>query len=206
MIETNNNDFSLHPCQYCEKTCRGKQCKDCHFKMIMSKQGECIDCKTQFYALRNDGSKRRRCLDCQNNYNSTHIAKCPICNNDYHAYLEDGRIFDKCYNCYSSSNKECNKCKKIVINGFPLCKECYTKEKLSKNKILSYSPTSSTKSIEYTFKQLERICKTENCNNSTIFTYCKNCYHQNKNNLEISECEICGCKSKGEFKVCETCM
>jgi len=203
-----NDDLenTLHPCKYCKKTCKGKQCKDCHFKMVSSRQGVCLDCDKQFYAVRSDNSKRKRCFECQKNYNSTHIAKCPICNIDYHAYLEDGRFFDKCYGCYKSNIKECEKCKKNTINGFPLCNICYNEEKSSKIKLLSYSPTSSTKSIEYTFKQIDKQCKTDNCNNSTIFTYCEGCYSKNKPGLITSICQICGYKNRGNFKICNKCL
>ena len=59
-IEINN--IELHPCQYCGNTCKGKQCRECHLKMVEKKQGTCINCKNTFYALRIDGTKRQRCL------------------------------------------------------------------------------------------------------------------------------------------------
>ena len=52
----------LHPCINCGKTCKGKQCKECHFKMFQSK---CIDCDQVFNALRKNGTMRKRCEKCQ---------------------------------------------------------------------------------------------------------------------------------------------
>ena len=46
---------NIHPCPYCNVPCFGKQCKNCHNKMIEDKNAECIDCTEQFYALRRDG-------------------------------------------------------------------------------------------------------------------------------------------------------
>jgi hypothetical protein len=135
--KTNNIENDLHPCQYCTNICRGLQCRNCHLKMISEKQGECIDCKNQFYALRSDGTKRKRCLDCQNNYNIKYIAKCPMCREDYHAFLEDGRVFDKCFKCYQNSFGTCEMCSEKSSNGQPYCKKCYMKQKEHNIKLLS---------------------------------------------------------------------
>jgi hypothetical protein len=171
----------FHPCQYCGTSCRGKQCKKCHFKMVASKQGTCIDCSELFFATRIDGTKRRRCITCQETYNKRHIAKCPDCDKDYHAFLEDGRTFSKCYSCYQLGLTPCEKCDRRICNNLPLCKDCYNEQKASygKPKLLSYSPTSSA-SVEYSFKRMHKDCKTEGCTNTTSFSYCKSCYEKNR--------------------------
>jgi hypothetical protein len=223
-MEINNNNKinsnELHPCQYCGNTCKGKQCRECHLKMVEKKQGTCINCNSKFYALRIDGTKRQRCFDCQNVYNTKHISSCPICKKDYHAFLDDGRIFSKCYNCYQNSLVECKKCFKKNSNNQPLCKKCYQEEKINnKHKLLSIDTDSSCGlkddndiddfiDVEYenTFKTLERSCRNKNCFNMTRYTFCKDCYIRNKKELEyISVCDICGYKGKGNFKICNDC-
>jgi hypothetical protein len=177
----------LHPCQYCLKMCRGKQCKECHLKMVESKQGQCLECEKTFYAIRADGSKRRRCLDCQNNYNAKYISQCPICKSDYHAFLEDGRAFDKCYTCYQNSFTECINCSEKAPNGHPLCKNCYLEEK-SKVSILSYNSNPGSVSDIKTLRE----CQNEGCLNQTVYSYCKSCY--NKIEKEVSETDFIGSK------------
>jgi hypothetical protein len=205
-IIINNNNNELHPCQYCEKTCRGKQCKECHLKMVESKQGNCIDCDKTFYALRSNGSKRRRCIDCQTTYNQKHISQCPICKNDYHAFLEDGRVFDKCYTCYQNSLIECKNCDKKISNNQPLCKNCYQEQKQYKVKLLSMDDNISD-GYENTYKNYERTCRTKNCQNITTYTFCRDCYLKNKQLTDdnISICEICNYKGPGNFKICNNC-
>lgn len=167
----NKPNIELHPCQYCSKICRGKQCKECHLKMVESKQGECLDCKKSFCALRTDGTKRRRCIDCQNNYNTKYISQCPICYNDYHAFLEDGRVFDKCYKCYRNTFTICEKCKENTHGCHRLCNNCYLEEK-SKFSLLSYNSNSSSISDIRILKE----CLNDECSNQTIYSYCKSCY------------------------------
>lgn len=219
-----NNE--LHPCQYCGKTCKGKQCKDCHLKMVEKKQGQCINCKNIFYALRLDGTKRLRCFDCQSIYNSKYISKCPICKIDYHAFLEDGRVFNKCYNCYKNTLIDCKKCSNKIPNNQQFCKNCYKQEKLNTNNhtILSIEDefpeieNSINNELDYninneniiidneyekTFKNLERFCRNKNCLKITQYTYCKDCYIKNKKN--IFTCEKCNCQSKNSFKICDKC-
>ena len=204
-MESNTTINNLHPCQYCGNPCRGKQCKECHLKMVNNKQGNCIDCKKTFYALRSDGTKRQRCFDCQNNYNLKHICKCPICNIDYHAFLEDGRVFDKCFKCYQENLTECKNCSKKISNNQPLCRQCYHNEKNNLN-LLSINDSKLDDEYENTYKTHERTCRTKNCMNITKYTYCKDCYIKNKQNNNIfSICESCTYKGIGKFKLCEDC-
>jgi len=122
----NESVVETHPCQYCEKPCVGKQCKDCHFKMIAKSKGKCQDCEQIFFALKKDGSMRERCKECQDKKNAQFSAKCPECKNTYHAILKDGRIFDKCFDCYKAGIKMCSSgCGKKTINGHELCVGCH---------------------------------------------------------------------------------
>ena len=124
--QTRPGPVETHPCQYCEKPCVGKQCRDCHLKMVSKSKGKCVDCDQIFFAMRKDGTMRSRCKECQDTYNSKFMAACPGCKNSYHAILKDGRIFDKCFDCYKSSIKMCSKCtKNKTINGNELCPPCH---------------------------------------------------------------------------------
>lgn len=130
----------LHPCQYCETSCYGYQCKNCHFKMIENRQGNCVDCNKVFNAMRKNGSFRKRCLDCQNIYNTKYIAKCVTCNNDFHAFLDDGRSFEKCLPCYKKTFKNCDNldCTNNTREEFALCKSCYRTERERRHDIPRY--------------------------------------------------------------------
>ena len=115
----------LHPCQYCGTQCFGKQCKECHFKMLETQKGICLDCHTTFHAVRKDGSKRRRCMDCQVAYNNKYISQCPECKCTYHAYMEDGRVFEKCFSCYKKTLHKCTGCESFTKFEYALCRNCY---------------------------------------------------------------------------------
>ena len=112
-----NTKTDLHPCQYCEKPCRGKQCKECHMNMVKERTGECADCKCSFNAKRFDGTLKKRCTECHKTYIEKYISNCSNCGNKYRKVLDDGRIFDKCFDCY----KENNKTKESIMN-----KDCKT--------------------------------------------------------------------------------
>lgn len=118
-----------HPCQYCSKPCFGRQCKECHLKMIQSQQSNCQDCDIVFTAQRRDGTKRKRCMDCQEKYINKYISICPECKNSYHALLDDGRFFEKCYTCYKKSFHNCEKCEKQTRDIYSLCRDCYFRDK-----------------------------------------------------------------------------
>lgn len=205
-LEKKDEDTSnFHKCESCNNLCIKKKCQECFVKSIKDKQGECYDCKKLFFAVRIDGTKRKRCLECQSIYNEKHIAKCPICNNDYHAFLHDGRFFDKCYTCYQYTLRKCDNCDKKTSINQPLCKDCYNLEKInSKSYLLSYSPTSST-SAEFSFKQLTKTCKNKDCNNHTTFSYCKQCYDNYKTSNVFSECTNCSWKFRGTNTLCNRC-
>lgn len=125
VVVKNSGGKELHPCQYCGNLCFGKQCKQCHLKMIESQKGICLDCHNTFNAIRRDGSKRRRCLECQTAYNNKYISECPDCHNTYHAYMEDGRVFEKCFDCYKKTLHKCNNCDSFTKFEYALCRNCY---------------------------------------------------------------------------------
>jgi len=127
-----------HQCPYCPNTCLGKQCKECHKKMVETrnatfdetKNSYCCDCNKPFMSLRKDGSKRVRCFFCQKIYKETYIINCPDCNIEFHSRnKKDGRIFDKCFSCYKKRFTKCRNCEKNTLIEYPLCKECYFHEK-----------------------------------------------------------------------------
>jgi hypothetical protein len=189
-------DPAIHPCQYCQAPCKGKQCRTCHLKMVSSLQGECVDCNENFFAKRKDGTMRKRCKPCQEQYASMHYRNCPECNKEYHAFLDDGRVYDKCYDCYNKNLKKCGKCGANSFKG-DLCVPCYKTEKERK-----VSP--STRS---TNKADSKNCKTTGCKGITFYTFCKSC-NDNKKSLNVYmvyTCKGCGMKGKGDYSYCEDC-
>lgn len=173
-----------HPCQYCDKPCYGKQCKDCHNSMIAKQSGQCTDCNETFRALRQDGTMRKRCLKCQEEYTKSFISVCS-CGTEYHNKTKDGRAFDKCFNCYNAQFKKCAKCDNKTLSKYSLCKECNDKK----------------------IKTEMRKCIS--CVKMTLFTYCKECNNSNremKNMYMMSVCQSKGCSERyrGDYKFCET--
>ena len=167
-INTNENTKYVkkdaHPCLYCGNPCFGKQCKQCHLKMLESQKGECLDCNVKFNAIRRDGSKRRRCLDCQQSYNNKYISECPDCKNTYHAYMEDGRVFEKCFDCYKKSLHKCTGCENFTKFEYALCRNCYQ---------------SSNERRYNSQRELQLFkCKNEICENLTTKNLCKTCYNE----------------------------
>ena len=187
-----------HPCQYCSRSCFGKQCKECHVSMVSAREGKCVDCSEMFYALRKDGSKRIRCNTCQDAYAKIHISNCSDCGESFHAVLKDGRTFNKCLNCYKKEFTNCKNCSKTTRVEYPLCKECYTTEK-----------SLSTKKKEKKPVYESHACNTKGCPNKTTYSLCFSCNESFKdvaNAYMISTCQFkdCGYRGKGSFKYCET--
>jgi len=161
-----------HPCQYCGNSCYGKQCKQCHLKMLDSQKGVCMDCNSTFHAVRRDGSKRRRCTDCQTSYNNKYISQCPDCNNTYHAYMEDGRVFEKCFGCYKKSLHKCTNCDNFTKFEYALCRNCYqTSDRGGGGDRGGRGRFHSSPRELQLFK-----CNTDICENLTSKNLCKSCY------------------------------
>jgi hypothetical protein len=192
--EIKKEQVEIHPCQYCEKPCRGKQCKECHLKMVAKKQGKCIDCNQVFLAARPDGTMRKRCLNCQNAYKEKHIACCPGCGEDFHAFLDDGRVYKSCFKCYEASFSKCERegCEKRTFEGYPFCGECYQEERKKKDKEASFA----------------NVCKKLGCGKKTDYTFCRECNNERKSLSETymtSMCTGCGVRIKGDYKKCYGC-
>lgn len=164
-VINNSGSKEPHPCQYCGTSCFGKQCKQCHLKMIEIRSGICQDCDKSFLAQRKDGSKRKRCFECQAVYNQKYISTCPFCKSDYHAYLDDGRVFDRCFPCYQSTFHKCERCDNKTKGEFNLCKSCYEQDR--QNRYFSDNTTMLK-------------CKNETCDNVSRYTFCKTCYDQKR--------------------------
>ena len=137
------HNSKFHPCQYCEKSCIGMQCKDCHLKMVKDRNDDCIDCGTSFYAIKKDGTKRKRCFDCQNKFNNKYYKNCQDCSKSFRFVLDNGKVFDKCGSCYILDKKkgedkkrneddremnDCRKCKKEKTY-YDLCRNCFRENK-----------------------------------------------------------------------------
>jgi hypothetical protein len=185
-----------HPCPNCSKMCLGKQCSDCHLKMVEKSQGECGDCKKQFFAIRPDGTRRKRCKECQDKYNETHIAICKGCTKTYHAVLEDGRKFDKCFECYQKSmSTTCETCNGKSF-GQKFCKPCY---EVAKNKKFESKQTND--------RPLKK-CATKSCAKQTTYRLCRDCNYTYKTTADsymISSCGDCGIKYRGDYRFCKDC-
>ena len=189
-----------HPCQYCNKSCFGKQCKQCHLNMVASREGKCVDCGNSFPALRKDGSKKSRCNGCQEAYEKIHIAKCPDCGENFHAMLKNGKSYSKCLPCYKKDFTTCKNCSKTTRVEYPLCKDCYVTEKSEKHEKRSYK----NKESAYPLHE----CNTKGCENKTSYSLCSSCNNAFKdvaNEYMISTCQYEGCRyrGKGSFKYCE---
>ena len=197
-INETEKPLDTHPCQYCTKPCRGKQCKECHLKMVAERSGKCIDCDATFHAKRQDGTMKKRCYTCQQMYNTTHISSCSGCGEKYHKMLADGRTFEKCYNCYQSSISKCENCDNSTFNGFPLCRDCHQKRP-------------AKKTFEYKKSNIEyetHPCKTDGCESKTSYTFCGDCNYKNKQTSDmdmVSTCQSCGYRGNGDFKFCREC-
>jgi hypothetical protein len=177
-VENNNNNLA-HPCQYCKTPCFGKQCKNCHLKMMENRKGNCIDCKNEFNALRTDGTKRKRCFTCQEKFNETFVRICKDCNSQYRYMLNDGRKFNICFTCYQKKLKKCDKCDNMTFEKLPLCKICYNNDK--KNFIKETEDQSSSSSTSSEDIVITKKCQTIDCDTLTSYTFCKNCHTKHKN-------------------------
>ena len=195
-----NAEKTAHKCPNCENMCLGKQCSECHLKMIEKFQGDCNDCKKPFYAVRPDGTKRKRCKDCQTKYNIDHIAICSGCTKTYHAVLEDGRKFDKCFECYQiSMGTACESCNNKSF-GQRFCKPCYETFKSKKF-------NNQKQKGEDTSRPLKK-CNTKDCMKQTTYNLCKDCnysYRNTTDNYMISRCGDCGVTCMGDYKLCRDC-
>jgi hypothetical protein len=206
MEDIKNNQ--LHPCKYCGNTCKGKQCKQCHLKMI-SRQFDCIDCKNRFVAL--------RCYDCTEKHNENIKNTCPDCGITYTNVSNKGKYFEKCYECYQKGFSNCELCNKRCFKQYKYCKSCYEdlRDKQSKEYYSDYSSYSelsyenkscksyesnlseiSKKSDDETFKcdkdnisillnellnkTNKKNCNTKTCNNFTNNDYCIYCLNNYK--------------------------
>ncbi len=139
----------LHPCKYCGNICKGKQCKQCHFKM-MSRTHECTNCKNTFVAL--------RCFTCQDSYNKNNISICPECGDSYVSVSKDGKVFDKCYKCNMTMFSKCQKCNRRCLKQYTYCKPCFEKMR--------------NDNVDLPINN----CKTVGCENTTQYVFCKDCY------------------------------
>jgi len=203
----NTSNKVRHPCQKCGQICYGKQCKDCHLKMIEIRDGVCCDCKNTFIAIRKDGTKRIRCYDCQEIYDATFISKC-ACGAEYHkTNKKTGAKFKECLTCYKKRFIKCSNCDNTTVIDRPLCIECYTSKNETKKIEDEYIPPPQSLRNPNKIYEL-RKCFAKDCNSMTTYKYCVKC---NKKNITIAEqymistCEKCGIREKGYFTICNYC-
>lgn len=202
MNTTTSNNKVSHPCQHCGKICYGKQCKECHLKMIAIRDAICCDCSNSFPALRKDGTKRVRCYDCQEIYNATFIADCRTCGDKFHKKNKDGREFNECLPCYKRKFVKCTDCDNTTLVDYPMCKSCYATKKESKKE--RTPPHRQQKTKEYELRK----CATSDCPKMTTYKNCSDCnnnYMSVANQYMLSVCQYdgCGLRYKGYYKFCE---
>jgi hypothetical protein len=146
-LEKNDIQNEIHPCKYCGNFCKGKQCRDCHLKMI-STQCECIDCSIKFIPL--------RCFNCENFQAKNSLNNCPECGNIFCSLSKSGKTFQTCYDCYQNDFSNCKKCNKRCLKKYSFCKQCYP---LVKNE-----------------EDIEKKCESKDCYNKTNYNFCQDCY------------------------------
>ena len=176
---------TLHPCINCNKNCMGKQCRDCHIKMLNS---ECIDCNRTFNARRKNGTMRKRCLGCQTDYNKKYVRKCPECNSEFH---DLSNKYSVCLPCYKNQQEN----KKLEYEKIKTDREAIRKDndEINKNKWENSE---------------KKECYTHNCYNITIYKFCKKCYDM-KNDVNKRYmtyiCQDCGYRGIGDYNLCIDC-
>ena len=172
--------LDLHPCVNCGKSCKGKQCRECHVKMI---QSECADCKTHFNARRKDGTMRKRCLECQEGYNKKYIRKCPDCTTEFH---DLSHKYETCLQCYKNRQEA----KKVEYEKIKVEREYKNKERSDK------------------WENEKKDCYNRGCKNMTIYKFCKTCNDDRKhlnNNFMTYTCQDCGYRGRGDYTLCMKC-
>lgn len=165
----------LHPCVNCGKLCKGKQCKECHVKMLQSK---CVDCNILFNARRRDGTMRKRCGECQTNFNNKFIRKCPDCNNEFHK----GKDYDTCLECFKQ-RKETEK------------KEYEEKKKLKDERKKKYEEMEKKKCQTKNCQNMTGYKFCQNCNKN----------RKELNTYMVFTCKGCGYKGYGDYSYCNNC-
>ena len=204
---TTTFDKVSHKCQYCDNLCFGKQCKQCHLKMVAARDADCCDCSKSFPALRKDGTKRIRCFDCQQVYEKEYVKKCPDCDENFHALSKDGRMFDRCFSCNKKRFTKCRNCENSTFVDYPLCKTCYSSERDEKKVARDNRESRNNTRVSEDTERETRPCKTLNCKNMTEYSLCQKCnstFRDTANQFMISTCQYdgCGYRGKGYFTYC----
>jgi len=197
---------TLRKCPNCDKKCSGKQCRDCHVKMLEKRKesdsdsnSNCMDCNKTFFAKRADGSLRKRCKECQDIYVESHSVVCKNekCQKTFIGIMNYGRTYQYCMECvdeHRKNRKKCDSCEKIISNDFTKCSDCFKKEK-----------------VEYRKKEeaeMVNVCGSKGCENKSKFFLCKSCNFKEKslrNEYMTSICFKCNFRFRGDFKFCENC-
>ncbi len=173
------NVIDLHPCVNCGKACKGKQCRECHLKMI---QSNCVDCDVSFNARRKNGTMRKRCENCQEGYNEKYIKNCPDCETEFHDLSEK---YKTCLPCYKNRQET----KKQEYEKREAEREVKRKEAAER------------------FEKEKKECYNRRCKNMTIYKFCKPCNDDKKylNNFMTYTCTSCGYRGRGDYTLCNRC-
>lgn len=167
--------MELHPCPKCQFPCFGKQCKDCHFRMVFEKnqyRNCCVDCRNY---IDSDYQHLRRCRNCYYSYMLKNKVKCNffLCKNVFDGRTAgDGKKKSYCNDCFSylKSKNECfcEDCSSVLYFNFEKdknkCKTCIRKKKINMK----------TKSLD---KKKFNSSKCMGCNKNGHVLYCKDCFN-----------------------------
>jgi hypothetical protein len=174
-------DPALHPCVNCGKTCKGKQCKDCHLRMI---QSNCSDCEKPFNARRKNGTMRKRCGSCQDDYNEKYIRTCPGCSKEFNNF---GKNYQACLDCYKNRKEN---------------------EKKEFERIKAEKEEKRQARREEFEKMDKKNCQSRGCKNMTPYKFCKPCNDDRKyldNNYMTYTCGECNRRGRGNYTLCRDC-
>ncbi len=180
-IKHKHKTMDLHPCPNCNFPCLGKQCKDCHFRMVFEKNKYancCIDCRNH---IENDIIQKsgKRCRNCQNNYIRNNSIECKNnkCKNLFIGTTTlNGKRFCYCKECflYLKNNNECfcNECSVVLYFNYEKqknkCGSCLKKNKINmKTKSLDKKNLFNSKCLACFKKGHVLYCKS--CFNNRLF-------------------------------------
>ena len=166
--------MDLHPCPNCQFPCLGKQCKECHFRMVFERNknnNNCIDCGNEIESeIRQTKGKRCRC--CQITYNRNNTRKCKhiFCRK---IFISWNSKFSYCKDCFfflkSKNENFCKDCTSVLYfkieNEKLRCFTCIKKKKINMRTKKTFDNKHACNS------------KCVSCDKNNAILYCKDCFN-----------------------------